>query len=361
MKGVQVRKSVYDKTAAGLRHKVKALLAAPAQANAKNVTIEDFFENRFLTDMKSRLKYNTLSTYKTAVKEYIVPEIGRARLATLKPANVAAWLDGLKVGARSKQLAFATLRRGYSYAVEVGYFERNPLADMKGPRVPKTEKPTLNLTELRKLLTVAKASEWFPLVYLATTTAMREGEILGLTIGNLHLNDGYLLVRHNLARTENGLALVEPKTTTSRRRVDLSKEAVKLLRDHLKRQRANDLGLVFASKNGTPIDGPNLLRRVLRPLLKEAGLPPVDFHSLRHTVTTQLAQAGTPLKTLQALLGHASSKTTIDVYSHHAPSEGRAAADLIGSMVRNRRGTKRGTTARRKTSKTGARTKKKAL
>lgn len=43
-------------------------------------------------------------------------------------------------------------------------------------------------------------------------TAMRQGELMGLTRDDLHLDDGYLLVRHNLARTENGLALVDPKT-----------------------------------------------------------------------------------------------------------------------------------------------------
>lgn len=359
-KGVRLRKSLYATSPTALQKKIVAFQADGPKRSNKKLTIEDFFEHRFLPDMKQRLKYNTLATYKTAVSQYIVPDIGKVRLLTLKPPNVAAWLDDLKVGARSKQLAFATLRRGYSYAVELGLLDRSPLADMKAPRSPRSEQRILDLNELRKLLDVAKGTEWYPLIFLASVTAMREGELFGLTRDDLHLGSGYLLVTKNLARTENGLALVEPKTATSRRRVDLPKEAVKVLRDHLKRQPKNDLGLVFTTDEGTPLDGPNFLKRAFRPLLKKAELPAVRFHSLRHSSNTALAMSGVPLRTLQALLGHATSKTTMDVYSHHAPSEGKAAADLIGSLL-TKRGTTRGTTGARKRSSRESRTKKKAL
>jgi integrase len=307
--------------------------------------------------MKQAVRHNTYSTYQTAVKQYIVPEIGKARYASIKPQHVAAWLEGLEIGARSKQLAFATLRRAYSYAVELSLLDRSPLSEMRGPRVPKTEPRILNITEVKKLLAAAEKTEWYSLVYVAIVTGMRQGELFGLTWDAVNLDAGYVRVTRALARTEDGYALSEPKTSTSRRRLDLPKEAVTLLRAHRKSQADNSLGLVFTSANGKPLDGPNFLKRVFRPLLKTAKLPAVTFQSLRHAGNTLLAASGVPLKVLQGRLGHATSKTTFDVYSHAAPSDGKAAANLMGTLLR---GTKRGTTGP-KTARSGRiRIKKKA-
>jgi integrase len=54
---------------------------------------------------------------------------------------------------------------------------------------------------------------------------MREAELFGLTWENVNLKDSYLRVIKQLARTDNGYALTEPKTAASRRRVDLPKDA----------------------------------------------------------------------------------------------------------------------------------------
>jgi integrase len=200
--------------------------------------------------MKQAVKYNTYSTYRTAVTQYIVPEIGKVRLATLKPPNVAAWLDDLDIGARSKQLAFATLRRAYTYAVELGIRDRSPLLGMKGPRVPKTEPQILNLKQVRKFLRTTQGSEWYPLIYRSLVTSMRQGELFGLAWEAVNLQEGCIRVTKALARTENGYALLEPKTATSRRRVDLPKDAVALLRVRHRKQCPNPRDLVFTSTHG---------------------------------------------------------------------------------------------------------------
>jgi integrase len=356
-KGVKVRQSVYDKTAVGLKRKVKALLATPALTDTKKLTIEDFLTHRFLPDIKSARRYNTYATYKTAVERYIVPDIGTVKLAALSPSNVAAWRNGLDIGARSTQLAFATLKRAYNYAVELRLLDRSPLANLKGPAVPKTEPRILSLKEVGKLLDTAQGTEWYGLLYLAIVTSMRQGELFGLTWDAID-HAGYIHVTKGLARSENGYTLSEPKTKTSRRRVDLPKEAIALLKAHRKKQTANPLGLVFTTAAGKPLDGPNFLKRVFRPLLKKAKLPAVTFHSLRHSGNVILAQTGTSLKVLQGRLGHATSKTTFDVYSHAASSEGKAAAARIGSLLK---GTPRGTTASKAAQSRKPKTTKKAL
>ncbi len=84
----------------------------------------------------------------------------------------------------------------------------------------------------------------------------------------------------------------EPKTKKSRRSICLTPQAVEALRAHLKRQlrdmevlgdRYRDQGLVFTTDTGVPINPSNLRQRSFAPLLKQAGLPHMRFHDLRHT------------------------------------------------------------------------------
>ena len=51
-------------------------------------------------------------------------------------------------------------------------------------------------------------------------------------------------------------------------------------------------GFVFTSADGTPLRKSNFIRRVFKPLLKQAELPDVTFHSLRHTANSLLIEAG---------------------------------------------------------------------
>jgi integrase len=84
---------------------------------------------------------------------------------------------------------------------------------------------------------------------------------------------------------------------------------------------------VFATGKGTPIDAQNIVNRYFKPLLRQAGLPDIHWHDLRHTCATVLLSRGTHPKYVQHLPGHASIQLTRDRYSHWIPSMGRATAE----------------------------------
>ena len=54
----------------------------------------------------------------------------------------------------------------------------------------------------------------------------------------------------------------------------------------------------------------------MKVLLKEAGLPHIHFHDLRHTFATMALENGMDTKILSAMLGHVSAATTLDIYTH---------------------------------------------
>jgi integrase len=337
-KGVRERKNLYAKTEVAVLKKLAALKKAPtARRDAAKISLEQYLTTYFMPGMQTRVRVNTLTTYGNAIRKHIVPRIGKARFATLEPSNVTAWLSEMaadkKVGPRAAQQAFMVLKRAYNYAVELELLDRHPFPSVKSPTAPKREQRILNAAQLQKLLNEAVSTPWYALLYLTVATSLREGELLGLRWSDLNFEDQYLRVNVAAVQTPKGLELAEPKTKASRRRVDLPEEAVAMLQEHKEQQNGpNPLGLVFPGGKGQIYDRANVKRALYR-LLDNASLPRATFHSLRHAGNTLLAESGVSLKVLQARLGHATSKVTLDVYSHVSDDAGRRAADTIGSLL----------------------------
>ena len=67
----------------------------------------------------------------------------------------------------------------------------------------------------------------------------------------------------------------------------------------------------------------------MKVLLKEAGLPHIHFHDLRHTFATASLEHGMDVKTLSTIIGHVSSSTTLNIYAHVTSEMQRTAAAKI--------------------------------
>jgi integrase len=78
--------------------------------------------------------------------------------------------------------------------------------------------------------------------------------------------------------------------------------------------------LVFCGLHGGYFS-PNRIWRLLKKLLRQAGLPDVRFHDLRHGAATVLIAAGVDLKVVSELLGHSSVAITADIYAHVLPEQ----------------------------------------
>jgi integrase len=335
-KGVRERIAVYGTTMAELKRKVEAAQKPSANREAKKLSIERYLEDYFLPGIKLKVRPNTYTVYESVCNNHIIPRIGAAKFTELQPKHVDAWSSEMKaegVGQRIAHQAFMTLKRAYSYALELDLIDRHPIAHVKAPKVQKKPRYIFNAEETRKLLAEAQGKPGFALLYLAISSSMRAGELFGLRISDLHLDDAAPHIQVTLGLVNGELG--ELKTASSRRRIDLSPSAVEVLKRHLETQKGqpNDLGLVFPNAAGGFMDNRNFTQRVLYPLLTAAELPKIGLHGLRHCGNSLLLAGNVNLKTLQARLGHSTSRTTLDVYGHGYAADGQHAAIVMESVL----------------------------
>jgi len=188
-----------------------------------------------------------------------------------------------------------------------------------------------------------ETNDWnYSLYYLALVTGMREGELLALKWENIDLENGVLNVKFNLKRIPGGgLTIDKPKTLSSIRSIKLGSATVEVLRSQKQKldkekenEYWNDEGFVFPSSVGTAVDPSNLLKQ-FRKLLREAGLPKIRFHDLRHTAASLMLNNGVDVLVASQRLGHAKPSITLDVYGHLMPSMQSEAATILDSLVKN--------------------------
>ena len=91
-------------------------------------------------------------------------------------------------------------------------------------------------------------------------------------------------------------------------------------------------GFLFTNPQGNPLS-PGYVTHAFRRLVARADTPPVRLHDLRHGAASLSLAAGNELKTVQAMLGHASIVLTADTYTSVLPCLAHQAAEATAALV----------------------------
>ncbi|MEV6669342.1 site-specific integrase [Streptomyces sp. NPDC051162] len=318
------------------------------------------------------LRENTHTRYTACVNRYLIPGLGKKKLAKLSAKDVRTWLNQLRTTCQccargidagraeprccavgsccSKRLSPLTLayihsvlKSALEHAVREEEIPRNVARNVRtGTPRPRRFEP-LTADEARQFLTAARGHRLHALFELALHTGLRKGELLGLRWEDLDLDAGTAAIRRTLQRTSaGGLTTLPTKTRASERRIALPAGCLHSLKRHHEQQREREAagiawqrsGHVFTTVQGGPID-PTNLTRAFTTLLRKAALRRIRFHDLRHSTATLLLEQGVELVVIKELLGHAHIGVTATVYAHVRLRLQRDAIDLLGHALRN--------------------------
>ncbi len=299
----------------------------------------------------ARCNRRTADSYLEEIQRHLKPALGMVRLDRLSPRHLQDFYayclrDGRTDGrgglsARTVTYFHRIVSKSLKDAVRAGYLGRNVAEAVDPPRYQRKMMKTMALKDVPRFLKAALATPFHRLFYAALYTGMREGELLGLPWRAVNLDEGYISVFQQLFKRYGVIALEDVKTSYSRRRITLSASLVRVLRSHRIEAEANaillgrELGpedLVFSYPDGRPLD-PSTVTHAFARVLREAGLPHIRFHDIRHTNATFLIGAGVNIKVVSERLGHASVAFTMDTYAHVMPGMQESAAEQLDRLV----------------------------
>ena len=325
------------------------------KVDKNNLTVNDMYNSWI--QLKRGLKENTFSNYKYMYKMFVEPDFGKNRITDLQRSDVRGFYNFL---AEEKHVQINTidsihtvLHQVLEIAVEDDYLRYNP-----SDNALKELKKAVNFeVEKRRALTVSEQEifeaflrkkgqyhRWYPVFTVMLWTGMRVGEITGLRWCDIDLEEGSINVNHTLvyfdkrAEERCTFAINTTKTKAGERSIPMLpkvKEAFLMEKEYqrecgVKSESVVDgyRDFIFVNRFGN-VQHQGTLNKALRRIIRDCNfeildknkqndviiLPKFSNHSLRHTFTTRMCEAGVNIKAMQEILGHADAETTMDIYA----------------------------------------------
>lgn len=320
-----------SETQTGVR---RGTLRAPANTTVQE-TAEDLTagmkSGRIRTRSGDRYKPSAIRSYEAALRDHIVPHLGRTRLADVHHRDVQRIADDLLAEGRDPSTirnALMPLRVIFRRAVEDGDLAVNPCTHLRLPAVRGRRERIASPDEAQRLLAALPERDR-PIWATALYAGLRRGELMALRWEDIDLAGG--VIRIERAYDDKGRVEIEPKSRAGLRAVPI----VGALRDALvehKAREGRDRGLVFGSSAETPFQPSTVWRRSHTSWLR-AGLEPLGLHEARHTFASVLIAAGVNAKAITTYMGHASVQTTYDLYGKLMPGSESEAAALVDAYL----------------------------
>ena len=293
-------------------------------------------------DLLVRPSSGTTKTYQVMLDRHIRNVIGHVPVDKLDYRLLAHWVKSMA----AKGLAPKTIHNihglisaAMNTAEMLGYITRNPCRGVQLPPIEKAEDEAMFLTHAEfSLIMEGMGERYKAFTNFLVMTGTRFGEATALTVADVDLLSRPPTARINKAWKRDGQSqfyVGATKTGAGKRTIGLNPALVELLIPLVASKPGKEL--VFTTPKGGRIIHKLYWHHYWVPAVRTAqaiGLTKDPrIHDLRHTHASWLIQDGVPLFTISRRLGHASTRTTEQVYGHLMPEALQAGADATERSV----------------------------
>lgn len=336
---------VYGKTQKELTEKLRWEIDAyqgVALTEQSRMTLTQWLDV-WLENVAETVRFNTMTRYRSYCKNHIRPHLGDKQISQIKPTDIQKFYERLASQGNTHTqtgLSSGTIRSIHSVlhaifksAKQAHLIPENPTEKIKAPKFSYRAKQVLMDGQLDVFLQAIEGDKiWYTFFYTEMTTGLRRGEICGLRWEDFDEENGTLLVCRTVYREKGvGLTTGGTKTYAGTRKLILPPSTAMLLRER-KKTALTDWIFPNPLYPEHPISPERAYDR-MRAILKEAGLPVIPFHGLRHTFATHALASGVDAKTLSGILGHTRASFTLDTYTHTTGDMQKRASEIVGDFM----------------------------
>lgn len=341
-------RSVYGKTYAEVKEKMKNMAANVLPSMSLPKTGKTFGDAASMWVQNSQIKNKggTTNKYQNLIDSHILPYWSDIKLSEINSFMINSFLkekleNGRLNGKGGLSPSYVrsimiVMNSVINYAIAEKMCEplRSPILK---PAIIKKEIEVLSLENQRRLEeTISTPDDPTELgILISLYTGLRIGEICALAWNDIDYHKGTLKVNHTVARVKSPdcrsssiLIIDTPKTKASIREIPIPLR----LTDALKRTHEISLSPYVVSTSESFVS-PRTYDYRYHKIITSAGIPNVNYHTLRHTFATRCIEAGVDIKSLSEILGHANVAITLNTYVHSSIDTKRLQLEKLYSLV----------------------------
>jgi integrase len=343
---VFAKKSAAEQHLTEIGHKINT--GSYVDASAGKVLIGRLAEEWFAA--KVDVKATTKARIRSLLDVHVLPRWGTTPVGKVTRGGVQGWIGDLVESGQSPasvKKIHGVLSGVLTVAVKDRYVNGNPCDGVNLPRVLAAKRRYLTALQVEKLAesaatptgrsrglrTGATFGQNRLVVYVLAYTGLRWGELAALHVSSVDLLRRRITISEAVSDVDGrGLVWSTPKDHESRE-VGIPSFLVGLLSAHMAGKDRD--ALVFPSHLGGPLKHRAERRAWFDGAASAIGVPGLTPHELRHTAASLAVSAGTHVKAVQRMLGHASAAMTLDTYADLFDNDVDDAAALL-DRVRER-------------------------
>lgn len=286
-------------------------------------TMEELFM-AWLMEKYGTIKKSTYANYAYCVKMHIIPLIGPMPLRELSGGAVLSFIEQIQLrelADSTLRLILTTFKTVMKYGIQKELIGREILVYCS-VNCRRTESRVLTVHESTKMkdYLLEKDTIFSLAILLCRGTGIRIGELCGLKWEDIDFVAKTIRINRTISRIPNPdqsdgqprtvLYIRTPKSHTSIREIPIPGYLIKPLNAM---QKDKNLYVLTGKETCTE---PRNVQKKFKTVLKHCDMKDCNFHAMRHGFATACLEQSIDCKTVSSILGHASTRTTMDFYVH---------------------------------------------